>query len=415
MPLSRGRAVVVGAGIVGLSTALYLQQDDWQVVLIEREGAVIGGTALGSAGLMAVQTVQPLALPSLWKQMPHYLLDPESPVAIRLRHLPRALPWLVRLLQSGRPQEVERLSVALAWLLRQSYDGYADLLTDAEVRRLFRRSGLITIYRSEAQIAAARAEIDLRQRRGIRIERLESDDLHRLVPALGRDYRIGLRYTDCGHVPDLGQLMAALAGRFRSDGGQQVVDEVRHLGGGNRITRAVGKRDSYDAEVVVVAAGAWSAQLTRPLGLAIPLDTERGYHVMLPKPGVELPLPVIVGDMRFAMTPMAAGLRLAGTIELAGLQAPPNPRRHELLIEGARRCLPELDAGAASTWMGFRPSLPDSLPVISGVPGHDNVFLAFGHGHLGLTLGAITGRLVRDLIAGRAKPEELRPFRADRF
>src|SRR5262249_39804904 len=159
---------------------------------------------------------------------------------------------------------------------------------------------------------------------------------------------------------------------------------------------------THRGDIVVVACGAWSRPLVAQLGIVIPLDTERGYHVMLPNPGTTVGIPLIVGDIRFAITPMAAGLRLAGTIEFAGLAAPANARPPALLLDGARRCLPSLCSDGATTWMGFRPSLPDSLPVISFAPGRRNVLLAFGHGHLGLTLGPATGVLVRDMAAGRA-------------
>ena len=412
----RGHAVVVGDGIVGLSTGLALLGDGWSVMLIGRKTEAIGGTALGSAGLLAVQTVQPLALPNIWKQIPQLLFDRDAPIVLNLKYLPRALPWLLRLLRASRPTEVERLSVALAWLLQRSHESYESLLGRAAVRNLVRRSGLLTIYRTHQQLAAAQPELELRRRRNIRLEVVDAAQLRRAIPDLSPEYRVGVSYPDCGHVPDIDRLIGALAERFLREGGQRIADTVTSFAERAGVIEGVaGQNGTHKGDLVVVACGAWSGKLAARLGASIPLDTERGYHVMLPSPGIAVGVPLIVGDIRFAITPMEAGLRLAGTVEFAGLAAPPNPRRPAMLLESARRCLPGLRSDGATTWMGFRPSLPDSLPVIGFAPGRQNVLLAFGHGHLGLTLGPATGELVRDMAAGRAREAELRPFRAERF
>ncbi|MFO1058538.1 MAG: FAD-binding oxidoreductase [Dongiaceae bacterium] len=412
----RGHAIVVGDGIVGLSSALALIQDGWTVTLLGRDPDGAGGTALGSAGLLAVQTVQPLALPSLWKQLPRLLLDRDAPIVLDIGYLPRALPWLARLLWASRRREVERLSVALAWLLQRSYAGYEALLGGDGARQLVRRDGLLTIYRTPEQVAGADLEIGLRRRRGIRLEVIEGAALRQAAPALSPDYKLAVAYPDCGHVPDIGSLANALLERFLAEGGQRVVDEAEGLEEADgRVAGVIGRGGRHRGDLVVVACGAWSRPLAARAGAAVPLDTERGYHVMLPDPGVTVATPMIVGDIRFAITPMTAGLRLAGTIEFAGLAAPHNPRRPALLLDGARRCLPGLRTDGAQSWMGFRPSLPDSLPVIGFAPRRRNVLLAFGHGHLGLTLGPATGALIRDLAAGRPVEEPLRSFRPDRF
>jgi D-amino-acid dehydrogenase len=412
----RGHAVVVGDGIVGLSSALALVSDGWTVTLLGREPDGVGGTALGSAGLLAIQTVQPLALPTLWKQLPRLLLDRDAPIVLNLGYLPRAMPWIARLLWSSRRSEVERLSVALAWLLQRSHAGYEALLGSDGVRQLVRRDGLLTIYRTPGQLAAADTEIALRRRRGVRLELLEGAALRQAAPALSPDYKLAVSYPDCGHVPDIARLAAALLERFLAEGGQRVVDEAEGLAeAGGKVEGVTGRRGRHRGDLLVIACGAWSRPLAARAGAPVPLDTERGYHVMLPDPGVAVATPMIVGDIRFAITPMAAGLRLAGTIEFGGLAAPRNPRRPALLLDGARRCLPGLRTDGARSWMGFRPSLPDSLPVIGFAPKRRNVLLAFGHGHLGLTLGPATAALIRDMAAGRAREDELRPFRADRF
>jgi D-amino-acid dehydrogenase len=410
------RAVVVGDGIVGLSAALYLLRDGWTVTIVGRSREAIGGTAVGSAGLVAVQTVQPLALPSIWKQIPRLLLDRNAPIAVDPRYLPRALPWFVRLLRSSASAQVDRLSVALAWLLGRAYEGYAGLLTEHEFNTLLRRSGLVTVYRTAAQIAAAETELEIRRRRAVRLRVIGSSELRQLVPALSPEYRRGVFYEDCSHVPDIDRLFATILETFQREGGRYIADTIYDFTrGGGKIEGVIGKSGTYNGDLFIIACGAWSRPLAAHLGMRIPLDAERGYHMMLPTSGVDMRLPIIIGDVRVAITPMCSGLRLAGMIEFAGLKAPPNPRRHALLLHGAQRCIPGVNTNGARYWMGFRPSLPDSLPVISALPRHPNVVLAFGHGHLGLTLGPITGRLVRDIAAGRVADEDILPFRADRF
>jgi D-amino-acid dehydrogenase len=375
-----------------------------------------GGAAIGSAGLLATQTVQPLAMPGVLATVPRMLTNPDAPLSVRLAYLPRLLPWLIRFLRASRPAEVERLSIALANQLSGTFQAYEPLLREAHAEDLVLRRGLVTVYRTAEQVAAARREIELRRRRGIRLEQVEDGALRQLLPALSRDYRYGIFYPDCGHTVDPAALVRALAGALTAGGGAFVRASARgFVRSGDSVRGVITDSGEHAADAVVVAAGAWSRPLARQLGWPVPLDYERGYHVTLPEPNVEMRLPVIVGDIRFAITPMQAGLRLAGTVEFAGLEAAPNPRRHALLANQAQRCLPGLNTAKASYWMGFRPSLPDSLPVIGRSPTHTNVYFAFGHGHLGLTSAAVTGAAIADLAAARTPALDLAPFSIARF
>lgn len=414
--MHRGHVIVIGAGIVGVATGLCLQRDGWSVTLLAPEPPGEAGAAIGSAGLFATQTVQPLAMPGVLAKVPRMLVDPEAPLSVRLAYLPRLLPWLARFLRAGRPAEVERLSVALADQLRGTFEAYAPLIDAAAAGELVQRRGLLTAYRTAEQLQAAQREIDLRRRRGIRLEVIAAGALRQMAPALSPDYRHGVVYPDCGHTPDPAALLRALAAALTAGGGRFVRAAASGFAqNGATVAAVLAGGATHPADAVVVAAGAWSLPLARALGWRIPLDYERGYHVTLAEPGIALDLPVIVGDVRFAITPMRAGIRLAGTVEFAGLRAPPNPRRHEMLIRQAQRCLPGLDVSRPSRWMGFRPSFPDSLPVIGRSPSHANVYFGFGHGHLGLTSAAVTGMAIADLAANRAPAFDLTPFSVARF
>ncbi|MEE8275644.1 MAG: FAD-dependent oxidoreductase [Alphaproteobacteria bacterium] len=413
--MNERRAVVIGAGIVGVACALTLQRDGWRVTLLDPE-APGEGASKGNAGIIAVDHTTPLALPGLLPRVPRMLLDSQSPLAIRWRYLPRLLPWLARFLAASTPGRVERISRALATLMAGAADAYTPLVEGAGARELFRRQGVVYVYAGAASFARARAEMAIRRRTGVEIEELGAAELGQLVPGLSADITHGAFFPASAHVVDPHRLVQMLAEDLVGRGGTLVKE--RAVGFEFRDRAVAGVRTGsgrHGADAVVVAAGAWSNPLARRLGVRVPLDTERGYNVTLPAPGIELRLPVVSGDFAFALTPMAMGVRLAGTVEFAGLEAPPDPARSDALIAGARRLFPEIDTSDGTTWMGCRPSMPDSLPVIGRAPSHPNAFLAFGHGHIGLTTAAITGRAVADLAAGRPPPLDLSPFRPDRF
>jgi D-amino-acid dehydrogenase len=258
--------------------------------------------------------------------------------------------------------------------------------------------------------------LELQRRLGVRVEVLRAEEIRQAEPSLAPIYKHGVIHPENAHVLDPWRLTQSLAGLVTRQGG--AIERRAVTGFSFRDGRPVAARTAegevpFDA--VVVAAGAWSRPLARALGKDVPLDTERGYHMTLPHPGVMPRRPLYSGDHSFAVTPLEIGLRFAGTVELGGLDAPPNYGRAEKLLTHGRRMFPGLDAGGASRWMGFRPSMPDSLPVIGCVPGMPNAVLAFGHGHLGVTLGAITGKLAAALALGRPPSLDVTPYRAERF
>ncbi len=409
------RALVIGAGIVGVATALQLQQDGWQVTVVDPEDPG-ERTSSGNAGLIATHSVTPLAMPGVLRQVPRMLVDPDSPLAIRWPYLPRLVPWLAHFVRASAPARVEALSQALADMMRRALEAYGPLVRSAGAEDLLRRQGVLFAFASERSLAAAAPDLELRKRRGVAMETLRDGELRQLVPALAREVRWGVLFPDVAHTIDPKALTKALAHHLRERGATFLRTSAEGFGFGPAgVAEVHTPAGAQPADITVVAAGAWSRPLAAALGSPVPLDTERGYHVMLPAPGVELRLPVVSGDLRFTMTPMVGGLRLAGTVEFAGLDAPPNPARNRLVMRHAKRLLPELSLGDAQFWMGHRPSLPDSLPVLGRSPHHRNAYFAFGHGHLGLTAAAITGQAIADEAAGRAPPFDLAPFRADRF
>jgi len=416
---SKGRALVVGAGIVGVCTALQLRRAGWETTLLDRD---LPGRACsyGNAGIVAGDVVPPVASPGVLWKVPGYLLDPEAPLAIKWRYLPRLLPWLYSFVRCSRPAAFERSTRAMATLLRLAHSSYKPLLEDAGAAELLRLSGSLQVFETASGFESARRDADFRRRLGAEVQELQPHELPQFANDLAPVFAGGLYRPNVGYVRDPLALTTALHGLFQAQGGRSLRFQVERLERRGAAWAAIGRQDGgsdgdLEADCLVVAAGAWSARLLRPLGLRVRLDTERGYHVMLPAAKPSLRMPVSSGEGAFYMTPMAGGLRIAGTVELGGLQAPPSARRAEVMLHRVRRYLPGLDERDAETWMGFRPSMPDSLPVIGPVAELPGLLLAFGHAHLGLTLAAVTGRLIVQSANGDAPDADLAPFRWNRF
>ncbi|MDX6749482.1 FAD-dependent oxidoreductase [Geminicoccaceae bacterium 1502E] len=416
MGAGQGRhVVVVGAGIVGASCALFLQRDGNQVTLVDpREPG--GGTSLGNAGIISLGSVSPVGTRAMLARVPSMLLDRNSPLSVRWRHLPELLPWLARLVLASRPERVEELSRALAALLDRADQAHDILIQQCGLANLVRSGGWLKIACSPEKLEASTAgERAMLERHGRAFEMLDAAQVRDLEPALSPEVAGGLLLPHNRAVRHPQRYVAGIVATFLERGGRHVRAPARELLiEEGRLAGVASEAGTLPADAVVIAAGAFSRKLAGHAGLRVPLEAERGYHLMLPHPAETLRRPVYSIDDGFVLAPMEHGIRLTGGVELASLEAPPDFRRVRRLVPRAQRLLPQLSAEIRSEWQGHRPSLPDSLPVIGRAPGHDNLFLAFGHQHIGLTLGPVTGQLVADLVAGREPPVDLAPYRADR-
>ena len=407
------RCLIVGAGIVGICSALQLQRDGHEVVVVDRNGPG-EATSSGNAGIFAVEHVVPIGTPATLRQVPAMLLDSTSPLAIRWSYLAGIAPWLIRLLAASTPRRVEAIADALAALLGSAIASYRPLLQSAGATDLVQRRGWLSLHESEKSRRAAEPDLELRRSRGIRVEELDEGTIRQLVPGLRPGPLWGVMFPDCEHTVDPYRLTVTLAEAFVAQGGTIRRGQVRTSVTSDGKPEVATDEGPLAFDALVIAAGAWSRTLLRGLGDDAPLDTERGYHVMVEN-NIDLRVPLVSADHKFSITPMTGGIRLGGTVEFAGLEAPPNPKRWDIILQRSRALLPGLKPETRSTWMGFRPSMPDSLPVIGPSPRHPNVYYAFGHGHLGLTLGAVTGRMIADLIAGRPPVSDPGPYRITRF
>jgi D-amino-acid dehydrogenase len=420
MPADGAKRVgVIGAGMVGVCAASWLQRDGHSVFLVEA-GEPGHGASFGNAGALNASSVTPLAMPGTLKKVPGWLMDPLGPLALRWHYLPRILPWLLRFVRAGTEEKVHAQARALRPLVGATLSALKPLVAEAGADDLVHQVGHLYVYRSAQSLAKERLAWELRRENGVEVDEFDADGLRQLEPALSRDYVRGLLVRENGHTSNPLALVERLLAQVLRSGGDVV--SARALGfrlEGKRLTAIRTDRGDLPADAAVVCAGAWSKPLAAALGDQIPLETERGYHLMIRDPEAMPRIPTADDDGKFVATPMQEGLRFAGTVELAGLDAPPDWRRARILLEQGRRMLPGL-AGShpedrISVWMGHRPSLPDSLPVIGPSGASPDVIYAFGHGHVGMTSAPMTGKVVADLVAGRPPSIGIAPFAATRF
>jgi D-amino-acid dehydrogenase len=397
------RVVVIGTGIVGLNVGLRLLREGMQVEFIDPR-APGSGASYGNAGVIAVEAAVPTNMPAMLSSAPGFLFRQQGPIVVKPAYFLQALPWLVRFLSACRPHRVEQISATLHSMTRFALEEYERLFADVGLEDDIRRTGALMLYYSRASFQGAQAAIQLRKRRGASIEILGEKEVRDMEPAAGPVYR-GIYFPDYASLDSPQLLCQRLADRASTLGA------IFHEAEARRIEVAGGRPASIhfsdggdlqlDGAAVIIAAGAHSKSLAANVGCNIALDTERGYHVEIANPNITLGRPVLVSDGAFFASMMQGRLRLAGTVEIAGLMREPDWHRADAMVERAKIAFPGLRATEWTRWMGFRPSMPNSLPVIGASPLVPNAYVACGHGHLGMTLGAVTGKLIADAILGR--------------
>lgn len=410
------RVAVIGTGVVGTCSAAWLQRDGHEIVFIDPLEAG-EACSFGNAGSLSPSACLPVGMPGMWKKVPRWLLDPDGPLVVRGHYLFQSLPWLLRFLRHMSRAEVERIAAAMRGLLAPVFDCYEPLLQRSGGMGLIRRTGCLYVYSSRDAASQWQYGTDLRRSLGVDMRDIGPDELAELEPDLKGQFRFGQFAPDNGSTLDPSALVKSIHAQALRDGATHLQEKVADFDLVEGAVRNVRLENGEEIEVdaVILAAGAWSAKLARQLGNKVPLESQRGYHVTLPTPGVQLSRTVMAVETNIMINPMAMGLRLAGTVEFAGLDAPPNYRRADALLSQGKRIFPGLDGRDHSHWMGHRPCLPDSMPVIGRAAKADNAWMGFGHGHVGMCAGAATGRELANLVAGRATEVDLSPFRPDRF
>jgi len=406
---------VIGAGIIGTTLAHALQKRGRHVVLIERDQPG-KGASFGNMASIAVTEFMPASRPSIWKQIPGWMLDPEGPVRVRPAYMPKLTPWFLRFIAASRPSKLRELEAQGAALCQRVHDDLAPLLKETGLEGEMSEEGCLSLYTDEAEFRADREHIEILERFGFPHEVIGRQAIKALEPELSDRIGLAVLFPQNRSMRNPYQLVVKLAERFTALGGRIEQGEVTGFERGEAM-QAVRLKDGrrIAADEVVIAAGVHSAKLAKMLGEPIPLETERGYHTQIMKPGIAMKHSIIWPARAFMVTPTAGGIRVGGTVEMAGIDAPPDYRRSKVTVKRAKEALPNLQCADFTEWMGHRPAFPDTVPVMSASAKTKGLYYATGHGHLGLTYAATNARLMADLMTGVKPPIDMKPYRVDRF
>ncbi len=406
-------AIVIGAGITGISAAEWLRRAGVSVTVIDRiDPGTADQASYGNAGLLARAAVIPVSEPGLMAKAPGMLLDPDSPLFLKWRYLPRLLPWLLPFLRNGRIDRIEKITTALAALTHDAVDQHLALAKGTPAAAYIKTGDYAFYYRSRKDFTKDAYGMELRRQAGFEACELDRAALIERDPEVSPAYTFAALFPDHGWLTSPGDYVAALAAHFIAEGGVFKKAEVADIADG-QVTLSDGT--TLTADKIVLAAGAWSGKLGKKLRQKPMLEAERGYHLYLKGASYLPPSPFMVSDAKFVVTPMQDGLRCAGIVEFGGLTAPASKAPIALLKKRIKQVYPDLTWQSEEVWMGHRPSTPDSLPHLGALKDAPNVICAFGSQHIGLTIGPKLGRMVAGLVIGNHSNIDLAPYGPNRF
>ncbi|GAB2889472.1 NAD(P)/FAD-dependent oxidoreductase [Paralcaligenes ginsengisoli] len=409
---------IIGAGIVGMCTAVALQQRGAAVRIIdEREPGT--GTSFGNAGLVSVDSCVPIALPGMIKNVPRWLTDPMGPLSVRPAYLPSALPWLVRWVKSGASEKnAFRLGHALRQLHQEAVDQYRKLLGPEHFDEIIKLTGQLYIWENSAKSRTDLLSEKIRKQNGVTVRELAGEEIFDMVPGLNRAVTRAEFYEKNGHVANPYLLVQRLFRIFSENGGEFIRQKVHGVSrqADSNTYRIITTCDDFSVKRLLVCSGAWSKKILKGLGVGIPFDTERGYHVSFDRGALDLKIPVLHKERAFGVTPMVDNIRVAGFVEIAGLEGLPDMKKEEVLIGNVKRLFPKIDIGMKKNfWLGFRPSTPDSLPILSQLDSLPNLYFGFGHGHTGITGAPMSAEILANMVMGTPNTIDVKPYDIKRF
>ncbi|MEX0278854.1 MAG: NAD(P)/FAD-dependent oxidoreductase [Ruegeria sp.] len=406
---------IIGAGIVGVSTAVWLQRDGHDVILIDKSGPG-EGTSHGNGGVLASCSIVPVTVPGLLGKAPGMLFNPSQPLFMKWGYLPKLVPWLKHYLSHANAEDVARIAAALTPIVGDSLNDHKALAAGTGAEKWIKPSDYLFLYNNRGHFDGDAFGWDIRRKHGFEWEELEGKAFHEYDPVFSADIGFAAKLSDHGHITDPGRYVKDLAAHVEANGGRIIrasVEDVAHENG--RVTGVRAGGETIPCDAAIVTAGVWSGPLAKRLGVSVPLESERGYHLELVNPSAKPRSPVMVASGKFVATPMDGRIRLAGIVEFGGLEAPPSKAPFELMRKNARAAFPGVTWKEEVEWMGHRPAPADSIPVIGNVPGIEGAYMGFGHHHIGLTGGPKTGRLLAQMIAGRTPNTDMSVYAPSRY
>lgn len=404
------KVIVVGAGIVGVSCAIWLQRDGHDVTIVDRAGPA-SGTSHGNAGVLAAGAIIPVSVPGLWRHAPKMLRDPDGPLFLKWSYLPKLMPFLVKYLSFATDKHVDAYGAAMTSLMHDTLQQHQQLSAGTPAARYVHDDDYYFGYATRAAFEADAYGWGKRKAAGFDFDVLTAAEHAQFDPAYGDAFETIVRCKNHGRVSDPGAYVKALADHFVDQGGTLQICEVRDVETTDGIISALETTDGrMTADHIVFAMGPWSKEITHKLGVKVPFESERGYHLEFINPSIMPKAPLMVASGKFVLTPMEGRLRAAGVVEFGGLEAGPSRAPFDMLRRHVAAILPDMTCDEVVEWMGHRPAPADSLPLIGANDAHGKSYSAFGHQHVGLTGGPKTGRIIADLIGGRKPNIDLGAF-----
>ena len=404
---------VIGAGIIGICSAYFLQKSGFKVTLVDhnKPGSM---TSYGHACTFADYACIPVNSPTIFKDLPSLLLKQNGPLAVDFKYILKNLPWALSFLNNCRKNKVEYIASSLANFLSHSRLSYDQLFEEVDVSQYINNNETLYLYKTEKEFQAAKYSIDLRKKNNVKIKKLNAAEIHEIEPNIAQIYFCGLIFEGSRHTINPIKVSEKIFETFLQNGGSYINKKITLINNTVNGVTITSENNTFDFDKIIISAGSWSRELALMIGDKFPLDTERGYHVLFENEKKLISRPVGWSQSGFYLIQIEEGIRAAGTVEIAGLQKNPNPKRLEMIENESRKLIPTLGK-VKSTWLGFRPTLPDSLPVIGQSTKNKNVFYAFGHQHIGWTLGAVTGKAITELVNNRNPNFDLSSFDPNRF
>lgn len=412
--VDRDRVLIIGGGIIGLTTGLNLLRRGYQVSILDPCPSP-GGASFGNAGMISADTSVPIALPGMLRQVPKWLLNPNGPLVVNPSDIPTVFPWLLRWVGASRLKNVLRISDAMRNLHKPALE-YWKILLGNDFHELMSLYGQIHVWNEVEETPIAKLEAGLRKRQGIPSRRLQREELEELCPGISRDVKRAIFMPGNAHTVSPLRLVRTVECKFLEEGGVRLHEKVLKIVplSDDGFTIYTNLRQ-LSADKIVVAAGVDSLKLLKPLGISVPLTSERGYHLTIRDSGINLKSSISHKSRSVGITSLFDGLRIAGTVELASSDRPPNEQRSLMLLNDLRSIFPSVRSDDFSGWMGCRPSFPDSLPLVDRSTKIPGLFFNFGHGHFGLAGGISSSFLLSQMMAGEETSIPVEPFAQSRF
>ena len=405
---------IVGGGIQGVCNALFLQKKGFEVTLFDRDDPGSQAASYGNAGHFSPYASVPVNRPDILTDVPAMLLSSTGPLALKWNYVPKMIPWFLKFIKNCSKKNMMHTAKYMHQILDLALPAYDELFEEVDLSGLVENKGIMYIW-NDQNLKSRELEINIRNEIGAEQQLLSKSEIHDLEPNIKNIYHAGVFYKKARHARNPGKIWVKLFENFLKKGGKFLKLNIQNLDfdENNPVVRSETQRFIFDK--LVICCGAFSKKLTDKLHENIPLDTERGYHIHFKDFDHLISRPVVFQNRGFGMTPMEQGLRVVGTVEFGGLENPISKSRIKNLVDNAKYLLDGLPDHHHDEWLGFRPTLPDYLPVIGSSKNYNNVFYSFGHHHLGWTLAAISGKIISKMISKENTNLDLKPYSSLRF